>query len=71
MGNKGVVRLGVIKMIRGNDGDGAAGSCDDDATGVVRLGVIETIRENDGDGAAGSCDDDVTGEGVSLIGTGG
>ena len=33
MGNKGVVRLGVIETMRGNDDDGSAGSCDDDATG--------------------------------------
>jgi len=33
LGNKGVVRLGVIETMRGNDDDGSAGSCDDDATG--------------------------------------
>jgi len=33
LGNKGVVRLGVIETIRGNDDDGSAGSCDDDVTG--------------------------------------
>jgi len=33
LGNKGVVRLGVIETIRGSDDDGSAGSCDDDATG--------------------------------------
>ena len=33
LGNKGVVRLGVIETIRGSDDDGATGSCDDNATG--------------------------------------
>ena len=33
MGNKGVVRLGVIETMRGNDDDGSAGSCDDDVIG--------------------------------------
>jgi len=33
LGNKGVVRLGVIETMRGNDDDGSTGSCDDDATG--------------------------------------
>jgi len=33
LGNKGVVRLGVIETMRGNDDDGSAGSCDDDVIG--------------------------------------
>ena len=41
LGNKGVVRLGVIETMRGNDDDDAARSCDDDATGdgVLLLGT--------------------------------
>ena len=41
MGNKGVVRLGVIETMRGNDDDGSAGSCDDDAIGegVLLIGT--------------------------------
>ena len=39
--NKGVVQLGVIETMRGNDDDGSAGSCDDDATGegVLLIGT--------------------------------
>ena len=33
LGSKGVVRLGVIETMRGGGDEGAAGSCDDDATG--------------------------------------
>ena len=42
LGNKGVVRLGVIKTMRGNDDD-SPGSCDDDATGegVLLIGTSE------------------------------
>ena len=63
LGNKGVVQLGVIEMIRGDDDDGAAGSCDDDATGVgVSLigtggwycSIDEYSRRCDPQGARGS-----------------
>jgi len=48
LGNKGVVRLGVIEMIRGNSDEGAVGgdacgsgrSCNDDAIWGVDCGVI-------------------------------
>jgi len=42
LGNRGLVRLGVIETMRGNsDGTvGLGGSCDDDATGVDDGGVI-------------------------------
>jgi len=42
LGNKGVVRLGVIETMRGN-GDDSPGSCDDDAIGegVLPIGTGE------------------------------
>jgi len=63
LGNKGVVRLGVIETMRGNDDDGSAGSCDDDATGegVSFIGtggwycsMDEYSRRCDPQGARGS-----------------
>jgi len=41
LGSKGVVCLGVIETMRGNDDDGLAGSCDDDAIGegVLLIGT--------------------------------
>jgi len=62
LGNKGVVRLGVIEMMRGNDDD-SPGSCDDDATGegVLLIGtgewycsIDEYSRRCDPQGARGS-----------------
>jgi len=62
LGNKGVVRLGVIETMRGNDDD-SPGSCDDDATGedVLLIGtgewycsIDEYSRRCDPQGAKGS-----------------
>jgi len=62
LGNKGVVRLGVIETMRGND-DNSPGSCDDDATGegVLLIGtgewycsIDEYSRRCDPQGAKGS-----------------
>jgi len=62
LGNKGVVRLGVIETMRGND-DGSPGSSDDDATGegVLLIGtgewycsIDEYSRRCDPQGAKGS-----------------
>ena len=63
MGSKGVVRLGVIETIRGNDDDGSVGSRDDDATGegVSLIGtggwycsIDEYFRRCDPQGIRGS-----------------
>ena len=62
MGSKGVVRLGVIETMRGNDDD-SPGSCDDEATGegVLLIGtgewycsIDEYSRRYDPQGARGS-----------------
>jgi len=62
LGNKGVVRLGVIETMRGNDDD-SPGSRDDDATGegVLLIGtsgwycsIDEYSRRCDPQGAKGS-----------------
>jgi len=63
LGNKGVIRLGVIETMGGSDDDGSAGSCDDDATGegVSLIGtdgwycsMDEYSRRCDPQGARGS-----------------
>jgi len=62
LGNKGVVRLGVIETMRGNDDD-SPGSCDDNGTGegVLLIGtgewycsIDEYSRRCDPQGAKGS-----------------
>jgi len=63
LGNKGVVRLGVIETMGGNDDDGSTGSCDDNTTGegVSLIGtggwycsMDEYSRRCDPQGAKGS-----------------
>jgi len=84
LGNKGVVRLGVIETMRGGGDDDATGSCDDDATGegVLLIGtggwycsIDEYSRRCNPQGAKGSggviARGDLTSGGLGGVGVNG